>query len=217
MKKISFFAKNSERKFAVIIQILVVIHKLLGSNSTSTKRELYYNDPEFFQNQDTVDRAISDISCLLNANPWEFAIIPSSKGLVAGDLKVVTADSNIVDFATSGAVPSDVTGIKSFESAAKFILVVEKDTVFQRLLNLKVFLRINKKIILITVIYFIYILFDYFYLLIDLLFRQKAILMSIQDYSLSGWSRHFAFLCMLLSTQILTVLKSCSPIVSGHW
>lgn len=157
MKKISFFAKSSERKFAVVVNILVMIHKLLGSNSTSTKRELYYNNPEFFQSQNTVDRAISDISYLLNANPWEFAILPSSKGLVAGDLKIVTTNYATVDFTVYGAVPTDVTGIKSFESTAKFILVVEKDTVFQRLLNMSIFSRINKKLILITVINFNFI------------------------------------------------------------
>lgn len=50
-------------------------------------------------------------------------------------------------------IPHNVVGIKSLKSSAKFILVVEKDTIFQKLLDEGILTRL-KPCILITVMSF---------------------------------------------------------------
>ena len=65
-------------------------------------------------------------------------IMATSKGLVVGDLKYTNTEGVIVDcnLAVGGdSIPQDVTGIDNIETSAKFVLVVEKDAVFQRLLE----------------------------------------------------------------------------------
>ncbi|CAO1408922.1 unnamed protein product [Diamesa hyperborea] len=149
-KSISLTNKNSERYFTVVLHILCEIYKLLSQNSTCTKRELYYRDVELLQNMGTVERALNDISLLFNVQPWELGVFSSSKGLVAGNLRIINAN-NVLDFTNApGSVPHDTSEIIRFETNAKFVLVVEKDTVFQRLVDDKVFQKIDASIILIT-------------------------------------------------------------------
>lgn len=150
-KTISLTNKNSERHFTVVIHILCEIYKLLSQNSTCTKRELYYRDVELLKNMSTVERALNDISMLLNVQQWEMGVLSSSKGLIAGHLKIVIAN-NVLDFSNApGSVPHDPSDIIRFETNAKYVLVVEKDTVFQRLVDDKIFQKIDASIILITV------------------------------------------------------------------
>lgn len=151
-KSISLTSKTSERYFTVVIHILCEIYKLLSQNSTCTKRELYYRDVELLKNMSTVDRALNDISMLLNVQQWEMGVLTSSKGLIAGNLKIISAN-DVLDFSNApGSVPHDPSDIIRFETNAKYVLVVEKDTVFQRLVDDKVFQKIDASIILITVI-----------------------------------------------------------------
>ncbi|CAO1395302.1 unnamed protein product [Diamesa tonsa] len=149
-KSISLTSKKSERYFTVVLHILCEIYKLLSQNSTCTKRELYYRDVELLQNMGTVERALNDISLLFNVQPWELGVFSSSKGLVAGNLRIINAN-NVLDFTNApGSVPHDPSEIIRFETNAKYVLVVEKDTVFQRLVDDKVFQKIDASIILIT-------------------------------------------------------------------
>lgn len=153
-KTISLTNTNSERYFTVIIHILCEIYKLLSQNSTCTKRELYYRDVELLKNMSTVERALNDISMLLNVQQWEMGVISSSKGLIAGNLRIVTTN-NVLDFSnTPGSVPYNPSDIIRFETNANYVLVVEKDTVFQRLIDDKVFQKIDSTIILITVMFY---------------------------------------------------------------
>lgn len=62
-------------------------------------REIYYSDPELTQNQAGVDKAVMDICYILNARPWEIGILSSSKGLIAGSIKLTLNDDTILDVA----------------------------------------------------------------------------------------------------------------------
>lgn len=120
------------------------------TGSTCTKRELYYKKPELFVDQITSDIALNDVSCLLDCPLWELGVFSSSKGLVAGDLTIKYNNSNIVYSKEKGSnVPSDLINIESVSSNAKLALIVEKDTVFQRLIDDKIFDKFN--LILLTV------------------------------------------------------------------
>ncbi|XP_036960623.1 meiotic recombination protein SPO11 isoform X11 [Acanthopagrus latus] len=55
----------SVAKFAQILKILLVIYRLIQSNSYATKRDIYYNNTQLFGSQKTVDGIVDDISCML--------------------------------------------------------------------------------------------------------------------------------------------------------
>lgn len=148
-KSISFNNKASERTFTVTVAIMCEIYKMLARNLTCTKRELYYRDVELFRNQESVNKAVDTLCAMLNVQECELNVMSSSKGLIAGDL-IISIDDEIIDCTTSRAVPSNPSAITSLESTADYVLIVEKDTVFQRLVNDDIFGRINKKIVLIT-------------------------------------------------------------------
>nr|CAD7445512.1 unnamed protein product [Timema bartmani] len=97
MTTVRFGDPKSRRKFALIVRLLSDIHKLLLTDTTSTRRELYYQDVKLAKSQIAVDAAMRDVCCLLDACPWELGVVPTSKGLVAGPLVIVTADNERLD------------------------------------------------------------------------------------------------------------------------
>ncbi|XP_066528639.1 meiotic recombination protein SPO11 isoform X2 [Hoplias malabaricus] len=99
----------SATKFARFLRVLVMIYKLVQTDSYATKRDMYYNDPQLFGTQMNLDLIVDDISCML---------------------KVPRRDLHVAVH-----VSSNVSGITNIVSSAKFILVVEKDATFQRLLD----------------------------------------------------------------------------------
>ena len=69
-------------------------------------------------------------------------VVATSKGLVAGDLTYTDTSGVVVDcsLATEGQpIPADIMDCTDLQSGAQFILVVEKDAAFQRLLEEAVF------------------------------------------------------------------------------
>lgn len=151
IKSLSFTNKNTERTFTIVVHLLGEIYKLLGQNITCTKRELYYRDVELMKSQVSVNKAIDEICKLLNVQCWELGVLSTSKGLVAGDLRIVTDEDEIIDYSiTTNSVPQKPSGIKSMKSNAEYVLVVEKDTVFTRLIEDNIMDKIGRKIILVT-------------------------------------------------------------------
>ncbi|XP_046725083.1 meiotic recombination protein SPO11 isoform X6 [Silurus meridionalis] len=123
-------------KFALILKALSAIYKLVQSDSYVTKRDIYYNDPQLFGSQKTLDTIVDDISCLLKVPRRSLHVCASTKGLISGDLCYLEEDGTRVD-CTSTVVPvsSSVSGIINIVSSAKFVLVIEKDATFQRLVD----------------------------------------------------------------------------------
>ncbi|XP_067227349.1 meiotic recombination protein SPO11 [Chanodichthys erythropterus] len=129
---------SSTTKFALILKLLSVIYKLVQSDSYATKRDIYYNDPQLFGTQRTLDSIVDDVSCLLKVPRRSLHVLATSKGFISGDLCYLEEDGTKVDCnSNSTAVPvsSNVNGIRNIVSSAKFVLIVEKDATFQRLLD----------------------------------------------------------------------------------
>ncbi|KAK2885866.1 hypothetical protein QQF64_020661 [Cirrhinus molitorella] len=129
---------SSATRFALILKLLSVIYKLVQSDSYATKRDIYYNDPQLFGSQRTLDSIVDDVSCMLKVPRRSLHVLATSKGFISGDLCYLEEDGTKVDCnSSSAAVPvsSNVNGIRNIVSAAKFILIVEKDATFQRLLD----------------------------------------------------------------------------------
>ncbi|XP_004620321.2 meiotic recombination protein SPO11 isoform X2 [Sorex araneus] len=138
MRKIRSDSTKSVKKFALILKILSMIYKLVQSNTYATKRDIYYTDSQLFGNQTVVDNIINDISCMLKLPRRSLHILSTSKGLIAGNLRYMEEDGTKVNCtcgATAVAVPSNIQGIQNLITDAKFLLIVEKDATFQRLLD----------------------------------------------------------------------------------
>ncbi|CAL8367594.1 unnamed protein product [Lota lota] len=128
----------SVTKFAHIFKILSIIYKLVQSNSYATKRDIYYNDTQLFGSQRTVDSVVDDISCMLKVPRRTLHVLATSKGFLCGDLSYLEEDGTRINcLSSSAAVPvsSNVAGIKNIVSSAKFVIIVEKDATFQRLID----------------------------------------------------------------------------------
>lgn len=145
VKKTYSLVKNPHR-FAVFLRILSIAYKNLIQKEILTKRSIFYHDPELFDNQGVVDDVIEDISCCLEVPRSSLNIIACQKGLVAGPLQWIVAsnESNsqnsssnlLVDCSNKvEQVPSMIDTICSQKSNAVAILVVEKEAVFQRLVQ----------------------------------------------------------------------------------
>ncbi|XP_053686922.1 meiotic recombination protein SPO11 isoform X2 [Sabethes cyaneus] len=148
MKTIRFHSKNGKHRFMLVMFLLTEIFKLLASQSSCTKRELYYRDPKLTRNQRHVDEGLRDICSLLKADPWELKVFASSKGLVAGPLQFRSKNEEMVDcFNSLGtSIPCDVHGLVEITVNADLLLIVEKDTVFRRLLDDGVLVRLTKRV-----------------------------------------------------------------------
>lgn len=153
LKTINFHHKNGKHRFVLIVFLLSEIFKLLAHGSCCTKRELYYRDPEITQNPRHVDDALRDVCFLLKADLWELNVFSSSNGLIAGPVKFRSKHEEMVDcFNSLGTqIPADVNGLMEIQVDADLILIVEKDTVFRRLLDDGILSRLSKKIIMVTV------------------------------------------------------------------
>ncbi|XP_058811807.1 meiotic recombination protein SPO11 [Topomyia yanbarensis] len=151
VKTIHFNRKNGHR-FLLVVFLLSEIFKLLATQSSCTKRELYYRNIQLTHNQQTVDEGLRDVCFLLKADLWELNVFSSSKGLVAGPLQFRSKHEEMVDcFNSFGTpIPSDVNGLVDINVTADLVLIVEKDTVFRRLLDDGILERLSKRLIIIT-------------------------------------------------------------------
>ncbi|KAM6112960.1 meiotic recombination protein SPO11 [Pterocles gutturalis] len=137
-KQIRSDCPRSAPTFALMLKILSMIYKMVQSNTYATKRDIYYSDTQLFGSQSVVDNIINDISCMLKIPRRSLHILSTTKGFVAGNLIYTEEDGTKVNCtcgATAVTVPSNVQGIKNLISHAKFMLIVEKDATFQRLLD----------------------------------------------------------------------------------
>ena len=133
---VKIISSHSVQKYSTTLKILRIAYKLLQENTYSTKRDIYYNDVEFFGRQATVDHAVDNISCMLDVPRHSLHILACSKGYVSGQLSFREQDGNYVNCNRNGTlVPSNVHGIYDIVSDAKVILVVEKDATYQRLID----------------------------------------------------------------------------------
>ncbi|NXP13768.1 SPO11 protein, partial [Thinocorus orbignyianus] len=137
-KQIRSDCPRSATRFALTLKILSMIYKMVQTNTYATKRDIYYSDTQLFGSQSVVDNIINDISCMLKIPRRSLHVLSTSKGFVAGNLSYTEEDGTKVNCtcgATVFTVPSNVQGIKNLISHAKFVLIVEKDATFQRLLD----------------------------------------------------------------------------------
>ncbi|GBP23127.1 hypothetical protein EVAR_13148_1 [Eumeta japonica] len=147
---ICYSDSNDRTRFSTIVFVLTKVHELLTKRLTVTRRELFYQNVARFRKQSTLDTAVRDVCCLLESPPWHLGVVATAKGLVAGPLVMVARNGAVVDCMNSGGVliPQDVSGIQSLRSTARYVLVVEKDAIFQKLLDEGALMRLGPVIII---------------------------------------------------------------------
>ncbi|XP_049875166.1 meiotic recombination protein SPO11 [Pectinophora gossypiella] len=147
---VTYNSKEDKTRFNTIVFVLTKVHELLTKNLAVTRRELFYQNVSRLRNQANLDVAVRDVCCLLETPPWSLGIVATAKGLIAGPLTMHNRDGSIVDCMASGGtlIPQDINGIKEFRSTAKYILVVEKDAIFQKLLDEGALIRLGPVIIM---------------------------------------------------------------------
>nr|ACF86583.1 unknown [Zea mays] len=94
--------------------------------------------PSIFVEVAVVDRAINDICILFKCSRHNLNVVPVVKGLVMGWIRFMEGEKKVYCITSVNAafsIPVDIEAIKDVVSVAHYILVVEKETVFQRLAN----------------------------------------------------------------------------------
>ncbi|KAJ9541869.1 hypothetical protein OSB04_028375 [Centaurea solstitialis] len=138
------------RRLEILLRVLLIVQQLLQENRHGSKRDIYYMHPSVFLEQSVVDRAINDICILLQCSRHNLNVVSVAKGLVMGWLRFSEGDRifNCLNHPdTAHSIPVHVEDVKDIISVADYILVVEKESVFQRLAN-DCFCKTNRSIVI---------------------------------------------------------------------
>lgn len=125
-------------KLQKVLMVLEVITKLIQSGCRTTKRDIFYQHFVDFKNQRELDALVGVIVAIVQVPRLLLGVMATSKGLVVGDFRYVNNEDVLVDcsLAVGGdSIPQDIMEMRDIDTTAKFVLVVEKDAVFQRLLE----------------------------------------------------------------------------------
>ncbi|MHA2277062.1 MAG: hypothetical protein ACXAC2_14910 [Candidatus Kariarchaeaceae archaeon] len=123
---------KSVQQFSSLMKIL---HETLLRDIHSTKRDLFYRDVNIFDNQTTSDNLIEDLGALLGVTRSSMNVTASSKGIVVGHVDF-TEKGDFIDCRKTGSgksITPNIDDIANLQSDAEFVLVVEKDAIFNRL------------------------------------------------------------------------------------
>jgi DNA topoisomerase-6 subunit A len=133
------------RKFTQTVAIAAELKKIIKEDATISIRDLYYalkhtlkdSKENLFEEQKESDPLIEDIEASLGLLREELNLTASSKGIIAGNLKVKDGKDTI-DLGRMGSggwgVPSNVEpeNIEIKDLDAEFVLFIEKDAVWKR-------------------------------------------------------------------------------------
>lgn len=146
----NFINVAQSRKFMQTVAIAAKCHKFLQENLHTTIRGLFYQlkfslgedvDESIFSEQAESNPLIEDLEVSLGVKREELNLNANRKGVLAGNLKVIDTFGNErqeIDASKMGrsgwAIPSDVDNdIEFVDVKAKYVIVVEKDALWQRL------------------------------------------------------------------------------------
>ena len=100
---------------------------------------MFYKNVDLYKCQSKVDAIIEDIACTLGVSRRSLNIIAGSKGLFSGSLVLKMKDGSLLDGhqgSDQGLLIPAFEDIDEMQSSASIILVIEKEAIFTKLLNL---------------------------------------------------------------------------------
>ncbi|KAI0758339.1 Spo11/DNA topoisomerase VI subunit A [Irpex lacteus] len=144
MRTIAFPHKSrhgSAKQLAQFLRVIDLIHEAVSSGTPATKRDMYYKDVTLFGSQAVVDRLIDDISATMDVSRADLCVRASAKGLFCGSTLVLHlhGGDSVRGNDTEGALIPPSEDISRFEVGQQlsWVLVVEKEAVFQTLCHLQ--------------------------------------------------------------------------------
>ncbi|XP_052165768.1 meiotic recombination protein SPO11-2 isoform X3 [Oryza glaberrima] len=141
--KRSLTRANDAKAFVRVWKVMEMCYKILGEGKLVTLRELFYTllseSPTYFTCQRHVNQTVQDVVSLLRCTRQSLGIMASSRGALIGRLVLQGPEEEHVDCSILGPSGHAITGDLNvlskliFSSDARYIIVVEKDAIFQRL------------------------------------------------------------------------------------
>ncbi len=150
MEERKFVSVGQAKKFMQTIAIANRAKKFVSEDLHTSIRGLYYQlkftlgediDEELFSEQSESNELIEDLEVALSVKREDFNLTTDRKGVVVGPLKIkdrFAGEETTIDGTKMGRsgwmVPSDVdNGMEFVDITADYVLVVEKDALWQRL------------------------------------------------------------------------------------
>ncbi|KAL6066383.1 meiotic recombination protein SPO11-2 [Balamuthia mandrillaris] len=134
--------KRSPKKYARIWAVMNFLSELLQAQQKVTQRELFYCMADSFENQRQLNDTIQEVVALLNVPRSSLGITTTPRGSIVGCVRL-KIDGKWIDCTRVGAmgtfIPGDLELIQEVDTNARFVVVVEKDSVFQRLAEDKIY------------------------------------------------------------------------------
>ncbi len=146
----NFLNVAQSKRFMQTVAIAAKCHKFVSENLHTSIRGLFYQlkyslgedvDENIFSEQTESNPLIEDLEAALNTKREFFNLYATRKGVLAGNVRVIDrfgnerTETDASKMGRSGwTIPSDVDNdIEFVDVKARYILIVEKDAVWQRL------------------------------------------------------------------------------------
>ncbi|KAE9452031.1 hypothetical protein C3L33_16077, partial [Rhododendron williamsianum] len=139
----SLMRANTAKAFIRVWKVMEMCYQVLVQEKRLTQRELFYKllcgSPDYFTSQLQVNRTIQDVVALLRCSRYSLGIMASSRGAIAGRLLLQEPNQEVVDCSACGssgyAISGDLNLLEKLvmKTDARYIIVVEKHAIFQRL------------------------------------------------------------------------------------
>ncbi|VDD92225.1 unnamed protein product [Enterobius vermicularis] len=126
--------KRNVHGFTFVTRALSQIYSLLISETLATKRDLFYEQKDLYGVQRNLDQSIPKICRLLHADRISNNVLAAGRGVLMGDLKLKDNDS-VLDCSLAPVLINHVSKNAFLNCEARFVLVVEKDAIFQKLVQ----------------------------------------------------------------------------------
>jgi meiotic recombination protein SPO11 len=132
---------SSVQSVVQLTGLMRYVNEILSTEKHATKRHLFYRDVNLFGNQRVSDGLIEDLGALLRVSRNSLNVIATAKGKVIGRLSFSEGGDHIDCRKGLGghAITPMLDQVENFQSDAEFVLVIEKDAVFQDLAEDKFF------------------------------------------------------------------------------
>ncbi|XP_050229036.1 meiotic recombination protein SPO11-2 [Mercurialis annua] len=148
----SLMKANAAKSFVRVWKVMEVCFEILVQEKKVTQRELFYKllcvSSDYFSSQLQVNRTIQDVVALLRCSRYSLGVMASSRGVVAGRLLLQEPNQEVLDCTECGssgyAISGDLNLLDKLimKTDARYIIVVEKHAIFQRLAEDRVFNQI---------------------------------------------------------------------------
>ncbi|EFJ14051.1 hypothetical protein SELMODRAFT_423971 [Selaginella moellendorffii] len=141
---LSFTKSGSMKRYFRVWKMLELCYQLLTLGKKATQREIFYrllcDASEYFQCQEQKAKTMhADVVGILKCSRYSLGILASARGAIVGRLVIQELNREPVDCTKIGIngyiIDGDLELLQNLTltSDARYILVIEKDAVFQRL------------------------------------------------------------------------------------